>query len=85
MKQREKRGPAHPAQIIATKASARGRMKVCHVFIVMTWLLRSLLIVNSVEQICSLVRGYRKEGVGARASMEVGVRNQGLSLKKVVG
>ena len=43
------------------------------------------LIVNSIEQISSLVRGFRK--VGARASvarLEVGVRKQGLSLKKVV-
>ena len=45
-------------------------------------------IINTVEQISSLIRGCRKEGmVGARAStarLEVGVRKQGLHLKKVV-
>ena len=46
------------------------------------------LIVNAVEQINSLVRGCRKKGVvGARVStarLEMGVRKQRLSLKKVV-
>jgi hypothetical protein len=46
------------------------------------------LIINAIEQISSLVRGCRKEGVvGARAStarLEVGVRQQELRLKKVV-
>ena len=46
------------------------------------------LIVSAVEQISSLVRSCRKEGVvAARASiarLEVGVRKQKLSLKKVV-
>jgi len=43
------------------------------------------LIVKSIEQISSLVRGCRKQGVvGASIEKLVRVRKQRLSLKKVV-
>lgn len=83
MKQKEKRGLANPAWIITTKASARGPTKVKLLFYCNDMALE--LIVNAVEQISSLVRGCRKEGVaGARAStarLELGMKK---GLKKVV-
>jgi hypothetical protein len=86
MKHKGKKGLAHPARIITTKGKRKRSDKGRPLFYYDDMAVE--LIVNAVEQISSLIRGCRKEGVvGARAStarLEVGVRKQGLRLKKVV-